>query len=115
MPSTYTQDTRIGELKTPLGSNKLVLTRFTGTEGLSELFDFQIEITTYRSEAYDRNSRKPEVSYGDTIEEDLVRRDFTVNAMAVALPEVVFVDPHHGHVRVTAHLASPASARASLT
>ncbi|MHA6761598.1 CCA tRNA nucleotidyltransferase [Streptacidiphilus sp. PAMC 29251] len=61
-----------------------------------ELFDFQIEITTYRSEAYDRNSRKPEVSYGDTIEEDLLRRDFTVNAMAVALPEVVFVDPHHG-------------------
>ena len=49
--------------------------------------DFQIEITTYRSEAYDRDSRKPEVSYGDTIEEDLVRRDFTVNAMAVALPE----------------------------
>ena len=61
-----------------------------------ELFDFQIEITTYRSEAYDRDSRKPEVSYGDTIEEDLVRRDFTVNAMAVALPEVVFVDPYHG-------------------
>ena len=61
-----------------------------------ELFDFQIEITTYRSEAYDRDSRKPEVSYGDTIEEDLVRRDFTVNAMAVALPEVAFVDPHHG-------------------
>jgi poly(A) polymerase len=61
-----------------------------------ELFDFQIEITTYRSEAYDRDSRKPEVSYGDTIEEDLVRRDFTVNAMAVALPEVAFIDPHHG-------------------
>jgi poly(A) polymerase len=57
---------------------------------------FQIEITTYRSEAYDRTSRKPEVSYGDTIEEDLVRRDFTVNAMAVALPEVEFVDPHEG-------------------
>ena len=58
--------------------------------------DFQIEITTYRSEAYDRDSRKPEVSYGDSIEEDLVRRDFTVNAMAVALPEVVFIDPYHG-------------------
>ena len=57
---------------------------------------FQIEITTYRSEAYDRESRKPEVSYGDSIEEDLVRRDFTVNAMALALPEVEFVDPHHG-------------------
>ncbi|GAA2474204.1 CCA tRNA nucleotidyltransferase [Streptomyces gobitricini] len=57
---------------------------------------FQIEITTYRSEAYDRTSRKPEVSYGDSIEEDLVRRDFTVNAMAVALPEKEFIDPHGG-------------------
>ncbi|NLU69529.1 CCA tRNA nucleotidyltransferase [Streptomyces sp. HNM0574] len=58
--------------------------------------DFQIEITTYRSEAYDRTSRKPEVAYGDSIEDDLVRRDFTVNAMAVALPEKTFVDPHGG-------------------
>ncbi|NED02068.1 CCA tRNA nucleotidyltransferase, partial [Streptomyces sp. SID6648] len=55
-----------------------------------------IEVTTYRSEAYDRTSRKPEVSYGDSIEEDLVRRDFTVNAMAVALPEKEFIDPHGG-------------------
>ncbi|MET9644023.1 CCA tRNA nucleotidyltransferase [Streptomyces syringium] len=58
--------------------------------------DFEIEITTYRSEAYDRTSRKPEVSYGDSIEQDLVRRDFTVNAMAVALPEKEFIDPHNG-------------------
>ncbi|SFD22096.1 poly(A) polymerase [Streptomyces aidingensis] len=58
--------------------------------------DFQIEITTYRSESYDRTSRKPEVVYGDSIEEDLVRRDFTVNAMAVALPQKVFIDPHNG-------------------
>ncbi|MGC5034452.1 CCA tRNA nucleotidyltransferase [Streptomyces sp. DT190] len=57
---------------------------------------YQIEVTTYRSEAYDRTSRKPEVSYGDSIEEDLVRRDFTVNAMAVALPEKEFIDPHGG-------------------
>ncbi|MFJ3105381.1 CCA tRNA nucleotidyltransferase [Streptomyces sp. NPDC086835] len=57
---------------------------------------FQIEVTTYRSEAYDRTSRKPEVSYGDSIEEDLVRRDFTVNAMAVALPAKEFIDPHGG-------------------
>ena len=57
---------------------------------------FQMEVTTYRSEAYDRTSRKPEVSYGDSIEEDLVRRDFTVNAMAVALPEKTFIDPHGG-------------------
>ncbi|PZT72881.1 MULTISPECIES: CCA tRNA nucleotidyltransferase [unclassified Streptomyces] len=57
---------------------------------------YQIEVTTYRSEAYDRTSRKPEVSYGDSIEDDLVRRDFTVNAMAVALPEKDFIDPHGG-------------------
>ncbi|MGJ5898267.1 CCA tRNA nucleotidyltransferase [Streptomyces sp. V2] len=57
---------------------------------------WQIEVTTYRSEAYDRTSRKPEVSYGESIEEDLVRRDFTVNAMALALPERTFIDPHGG-------------------
>lgn len=66
----------------------------TGVDGAEQRF--QIEVTTYRSEAYDRTSRKPEVSYGDSIEEDLVRRDFTVNAMAVALPEKEFIDPHGG-------------------
>jgi poly(A) polymerase len=66
-----------------------------GTVGCKKA-SYQIEITTYRSEAYDRTSRKPEVSYGDSIEEDLVRRDFTVNAMAVALPEKTFIDPHGG-------------------
>ncbi|MDX6364339.1 MAG: poly(A) polymerase [Streptomyces sp.] len=65
---------------------------------------FQIEITTYRSEAYDRTSRKPEVSYGDSIEQDLVRRDFTVNAMAVALPEKEFIDPHGGLDDLAAHV-----------
>jgi poly(A) polymerase len=65
---------------------------------------FQIEVTTYRSEAYDRTSRKPEVSYGDSIEEDLVRRDFTVNAMAVALPEKEFIDPHRGRDDLDARL-----------
>ncbi|WP_129841467.1 CCA tRNA nucleotidyltransferase [Streptomyces sp. RFCAC02] len=58
--------------------------------------DFQLEITTYRSEAYDRTSRKPEVAYGDSLDEDLRRRDFTVNAMAVALPRKEFIDPHDG-------------------
>lgn len=57
---------------------------------------YQVEVTTYRSEAYDRTSRKPEVSYGDSIEQDLVRRDFTVNAMAFALAEMKFIDPHGG-------------------
>ncbi|MGW1124360.1 CCA tRNA nucleotidyltransferase [Streptomyces sp. NPDC002526] len=66
-----------------------------GTVG-AQKHGYQIEVTTYRSEAYDRTSRKPEVSYGDSIEDDLVRRDFTVNAMAVALPEKVFIDPYDG-------------------
>jgi len=54
------------------------------------------EITTFRAESYDPASRKPEVSFGDEIEVDLARRDFTVNAMALAVPEPELVDPHGG-------------------
>nr|WP_202638257.1 CCA tRNA nucleotidyltransferase [Bailinhaonella thermotolerans] len=56
----------------------------------------QLEITTYRSESYDPKSRKPEVRYGETLEDDLVRRDFTVNAMAARLPGFELVDPFGG-------------------
>jgi poly(A) polymerase len=55
-----------------------------------------IEITTYRADTYDRTSRKPEVMFGDSLDGDLVRRDFTVNAMAVRLPDLAFVDVHGG-------------------
>jgi poly(A) polymerase len=58
--------------------------------------DYQIEITTYRSDSYDADSRKPQVDYGDTLEGDLARRDFAVNAMAIRLPEMTFVDPYGG-------------------
>jgi poly(A) polymerase len=58
--------------------------------------DWVLEITTYRSESYDPTSRKPEVSYGDTLEGDLSRRDFAMNAMAVRLPSRTFVDPYGG-------------------
>jgi poly(A) polymerase len=58
--------------------------------------EWQIEITTYRSDAYEPDSRKPEVEYGDTLVGDLGRRDFTVNAMAVTLPERSFEDPFGG-------------------
>ena len=54
------------------------------------------EITTHRAEAYRPDSRKPEVSFGDDIELDLARRDFTVNAMALALPSMTLVDPFDG-------------------
>ncbi len=55
-----------------------------------------LEITTYRSEAYDRTSRKPDVRYGTSLTDDLARRDFTVNAMAARLPEHELVDPFSG-------------------
>ncbi|WP_148574130.1 CCA tRNA nucleotidyltransferase [Nocardioides caldifontis] len=57
-----------------------------------------IEITTYRSDTYEPTSRKPEVAYGTSLEGDLGRRDFTVNAMAVAVPGTRFVDPYGGIV-----------------
>jgi poly(A) polymerase len=66
-----------------------------GTVGVRK-GEHKIEITTYRAEAYDRESRKPEVSYGASLAQDLVRRDFTVNAMAVRLPSLEFVDLHDG-------------------
>jgi poly(A) polymerase len=66
-----------------------------GTVGLRK-GDYQLEITTYRSESYDPKSRKPEVLYGTSLEEDLARRDFAVNAMAARLPGHQFVDPFGG-------------------
>jgi poly(A) polymerase len=55
-----------------------------------------IEVTTYRSDVYVGHSRKPEVAFGDTLDGDLLRRDFTINAMAVSIPEKRFVDPYGG-------------------
>ncbi|MDR1862202.1 MAG: CCA tRNA nucleotidyltransferase [Candidatus Ancillula sp.] len=56
----------------------------------------KIEITTYRTDEYDPESRKPLVKYGKTIESDLSRRDFTVNSIALRLPELELVDPFNG-------------------
>jgi poly(A) polymerase len=58
--------------------------------------DLVVEVTTYRSDNYAPSSRKPEVRFGNSLEEDLGRRDFTMNAMAVRLPELTFVDPYGG-------------------
>jgi poly(A) polymerase len=62
-----------------------------GTIGLRK-GTHQLEITTYRSDDYDAASRKPEVKFGESIEGDLARRDFAVNAMAIRLPSREFVD-----------------------
>ncbi len=77
------------------------------------------EVTTYRSEIYDRTSRNPVVSYGTTLLEDLERRDFSVNAMAVALTppgRAVFVDPFFGLRDLAAGvLRTPGPPETSLT
>lgn len=66
-----------------------------GTIGLSR-DRLRLEITTYRAEAYDRVSRNPIVRYGTTLLDDLRRRDFAVNAMAVSVPGHAFTDPYGG-------------------
>jgi poly(A) polymerase len=66
-----------------------------GTIG-ARIGDDTIEITTYRADKYDHKTRKPEVAFGDNLEADLLRRDFTVNSMALRLPEKTFVDPFSG-------------------
>jgi len=86
-----------------------------GTVGLrkgSSIF----EITTYRSESYDRTSRKPAVSYGRSLHDDLSRRDFTVNAMAARLPGYQLVDPFGGLADLQRGLLrTPGTPQASFT
>jgi len=55
-----------------------------------------VEVTTYRDEVYRDDSRKPNVTFSDDIETDLGRRDFTVNAIALSLPDLEARDPHGG-------------------
>ncbi|GGK41420.1 CCA tRNA nucleotidyltransferase [Pilimelia terevasa] len=66
-----------------------------GTIGVARR-GLRLEITTYRAEAYDGVTRNPVVAYGDNLRDDLARRDFTVNAMAVSVPGREFTDPHGG-------------------
>ena len=74
-----------------------------GTIGLHK-GNAQFEITTYRSDTYDLESRKPDVKFGDSLEGDLSRRDFAVNAMAIRIRGREFVDPFGGLSDLTATL-----------
>lgn len=75
-----------------------------------------VEVTTYRKEEYESDSRKPEVEFGDTLAGDLTRRDFTVNALAVRLPELELVDPCGGmNDLVAGILSTPASPEQSFS
>ena len=66
-----------------------------GTIG-AKLGPITVEVTTYRADAYDGVTRKPVVAFGDNLEDDLKRRDFAVNAMALRLPDLAFIDPYGG-------------------
>ncbi|MCB9372361.1 MAG: CCA tRNA nucleotidyltransferase [Microthrixaceae bacterium] len=75
------------------------------------------EITTHRAEAYRPDSRKPDVRFSDAVEADLSRRDFTVNAMALSLPEPELIDPFDGMVDLLVHrrLRTPLAPEESFT
>ena len=79
----------------PIAQTHWDIGREFGTIG-ARIHGEQVEITTYRADTYDGHSRKPVVAFGDTIEGDLNRRDFTVNALALALPQMQLVDPTGG-------------------
>ena len=93
-----TTDARPDEIKRLVSSGADALwdqgARF-GTIGC-ERGDRRFEITTHRADAYRPDSRKPEVAFADAVETDLSRRDFTVNAMALRLPDLKLVDPFDG-------------------
>jgi poly(A) polymerase len=94
----FTTDARPDEIEAIVGGWADALwtqgKRF-GTIGFSK--DGRVhEVTTHRAEAYSPDSRKPDVVFADVIEADLSRRDFTVNAMALRLPEAELIDPFDG-------------------
>ncbi len=82
-------------LVTPISDAQWDVGREFGTIA-ARIAGLTVEITTYRADEYALDSRKPVVAFGDNLEGDLVRRDFTVNAMALRLPERILVDPWGG-------------------
>ena len=98
---------------TPIAEAHWDIGRAFGTIG-AKIHGETVEITTYRADQYDGKTRKPEVAFGDSLEQDLSRRDFRVNAMAVRLPELVLVDPSDGIQDFQAQvLRAPGSAEVS--
>ncbi|MDR6867981.1 poly(A) polymerase [Microbacterium resistens] len=94
----FTTDARpddILRIITPVSTAQWDIGREFGTIG-ARVQGEQVEVTTYRADSYDGQTRKPTVEFGDTIEGDLSRRDFTVNAMALQVPQVRLVDPTGG-------------------
>jgi poly(A) polymerase len=104
---------QILEVIIPIAQAHWDIGRSFGTIG-AKISGETVEVTTYRADQYDGVSRKPEVAFGTSLEDDLARRDFRVNAMAVRLPELVLVDPSGGIEDLMARrLRAPGSAEVS--
>ena len=111
--TTSARPERTEELLAAWGSAVWDIGKEFGTIG-GRRGDLVVEVTTYRTDSYEVGSRKPEVAFGDTLEGDLTRRDFTVNAMAMRLPAMALVDPHHGLEDLAAsRLRTPVTAEQS--
>jgi poly(A) polymerase len=94
----FTTDARpddILRIVKPISTAQWDIGRAFGTIG-AKVAGEQVEVTTYRADSYDGVTRKPTVEFGDTLEDDLVRRDFTVNAMALRVPGRTLIDPTGG-------------------
>ncbi|HEY6634646.1 MAG TPA: CCA tRNA nucleotidyltransferase, partial [Acidimicrobiia bacterium] len=93
--TTSARPTRIAELLRPWADVVYEVGAQFGTVG-AQHDGHTVEITTYRNEVYRDDSRKPHVTFSDDVLTDLSRRDFTVNAIALSLPDLTPVDPHSG-------------------
>src|ERR1700712_708183 len=111
--TTTARPDEILRIVTPLSETQWDMGRDFGTIGALVRGE-PVEITTYRADAYDGETRKPLVEFGDSLEGDLTRRDFSVNAMALRLPERVLVDPSGGMEDLVAgRLRTPGAAQVS--
>ncbi|MCS3844492.1 CCA tRNA nucleotidyltransferase [Microbacterium sp. AK031] len=93
--TTNASPDEILKIVTPISSTQWDIGRAFGTIG-AKVRGEQVEITSYRADSYDGVTRKPTVEFGDTIDGDLARRDFRVNAMALQVPAVKLIDPTGG-------------------
>src|SRR4051794_38773696 len=113
--ATDARPERIEALLAPIADAVWLQGKRFGTVG-ARIDGVPCEVTTYRAEVYRPDSRKPEVSFGDSIEQDLSRRDFTVNALALRLPDAVLVDPYDGAADLaTGRLRTPLTPEVSFT
>jgi poly(A) polymerase len=111
--TTSARPDEILSVVTPVSETQWDIGRDFGTIGALVLGE-PVEITTYRADAYDGETRKPVVEFGDSLGGDLTRRDFSINAMALRLPDRVLVDPSGGmEDLLAARLRTPTSPEVS--